>query len=129
VTEKQQYEFDRSRSDRTGVTVSAGVEGNAIADLMSEKEVVEVTKYPAMIRIDNGKILEFDLNEIGEYLGAEDFSAYDFEMEMSTHYGRMVRLDDKVILFANPEDTGEYLGFEPSEDEVADSEDGPTLPA
>jgi propane monooxygenase coupling protein len=112
VTEKQQYEFDRSRSDRTGVTVSAGVEGNAIADLMSEKEGVEVTKYPAMIRIDNGKILEFDLNEIGEYLGAEDFSAYDFEMEMSTHYGRMVHLDDRTIMFANPEDAAEYLDFD-----------------
>lgn len=109
--------------------MSAGVEGNAIADLMSEKEGVEVTKYPAMIRIDNGRILEFDLNEIAEYLGEEDFSAYDFEIEMSTHYGRMVRLDDRVVLFANPEDASEYLGFEPTEEHVVDSEDGPTLPA
>jgi propane monooxygenase coupling protein len=128
VSERQQYEFNRSRSDRTGVTVSAGVEGNAIADLMSEKDGVEVTKYPAMIRIDNGKILEFDLNEIAEYLGEEDFSAYDFEIEMSTHYGRMVRLDDKVVLFANPEDAGEYLGFEPSEEQILDADEGPTLP-
>ena len=112
---EEKYKFDRTSSDRAGVTMSASVEGNAIGDLMSEKEGVEVTKYPAMLRIDGGKVLEFDMNEIAEYLGEEEFTTYDFEIETSTHYGRMVRLDDKVILFANPEDAAEYLGFEPSE--------------
>ena len=123
---EDQYKFDRTSSDRAGVTMSASIEGNAIGDLMSEKEGVEVTKYPAMLRIDGGKILEFDMNEIAEYLGEEEFTTYDFEIETSTHYGRMVRLDDppKVIVFANPEDAAEYLGFDlPEEDE------GPTLPA
>ena len=109
--------------------MSASVEGNAIGDLMSEKDGVEVTKYPAMLRIDGGKVLEFDMNEIAEYLGEEEFTTYDFEIETSTHYGRMVRLDDRVIVFANPEDAAEYLGFEPTGEQVADSEDGPTLPA
>jgi propane monooxygenase coupling protein len=109
--------------------MSASVEGNAIGDLMSEKEGVEVTKYPAMLRIDGGKVLEFDMNEIAEYLGEEEFTPYDFEIETSTHYGRMVRLDDRVIVFANPEDAAEYLGFEPTGEHVVDSEDGPTLPA
>ena len=126
---EQKFEFSRTRSDRAGVTMSASVEGNAIGDLMSEKEGVEVTKYPAMLRIDGGRILEFDLAEIAEYLGEEEFTAYDFEIETSTHYGRMVRLDDRVIVFANPEDAAEYLGFEPTGEQVADSEDGPTLPA
>ena len=127
MSEKQQYDFDRTSSDRAGVTMSASVEGNAIGDLMSEKEGVEVTKYPAMLRIDGGRILEFDLNEIAEYLGEEEFTAYDFEIETSTHYGRMVRLDDppKVIVFANPEDAAEYLGFDLPEEE----DEGPTLPA
>ena len=110
---EEKYKFDRTSSDRAGVTMSASVEGNAIGDLMSEKEGVEVTKYPAMLRIDGGKVLEFDMNEIAEYLGEEEFTTYDFEIETSTHYGRMVRLDDKVIVFANPEDAAEYLGFEP----------------
>ena len=123
---EEKYKFDRTSSDRTGVTMSASVEGNAIGDLMSEKEGVEVTKYPAMLRIDGGKVLEFDMNEIAEYLGEEEFTTYDFEIETSTHYGRMVRLDDppKVIVFANPEDAAEYLGFEPPEED-----EGPTLPA
>jgi propane monooxygenase coupling protein len=128
VSEKQ-YKFDRTSSDRAGVTMSASVEGNAIGDLMSEKEGVEVTKYPAMLRIDGGKVLEFDMSEIAEYLGEEEFTTYDFEIETSTHYGRMVRLDDRVIVFANPEDAAEYLGFEPTGEQVAGSEDGPTLPA
>ena len=126
---EQKFEFSRTRSDRAGVTMSASVEGNAIGDLMSEKEGVEVTKYPAMLRIDGGKVLEFDMNEIAEYLGEEEFTTYDFEIETSTHYGQMVRLDDKVIVFADPEDAAEYLGFELTEEHKVDSGDGPTLPA
>ena len=129
MSERQEYEFSRTSSDRCGVTMSASVEGNAIGDLMSEKEGVEVTKYPAMLRIDGGPVMEFDMNEIAEYLGEEEFTTYDFEVETSTHYGRMVRLDDKVLLFANPEDAAEYLGFEPTGEQEVGSEDGPTLPA
>ena len=129
MSERKQYEFSRSESHKCGVTMSASVEGNAIGDLMSEKEGVEVTKYPAMLRIDGGKVLEFDMNEIAEFLGEEEFTTYDFEIETSTHYGQMVRLDDKVIVFADPEDAAEYLGFELTEEHKVDSGDGPTLPA
>ena len=123
---EEKYKFDRTSSDRAGVTMSASVEGNAIGDLMSEKGGVEVTKYPTMLRIDGGKVLEFDMSEIAEYLGEEEFTTYDFEIETSTHYGRMVRLDDppKVIVFANPEDAAEYLGFD-----LPEEEEEPTLPA
>ena len=123
---EEKYKFDRTSSDRAGVTMSASVEGNAIGDLMSEKEGVEVTKYPAMLRIDGGKVLEFDMSEIAEFLGEEEFTTYDFEIETSTHYGRMVRLDDppRVIVFANPEDAAEYLGFD-----LPEEEEEPTLPA
>lgn len=119
----QQFENSRTSSNRCGVTMSASVEGNAIAQLMDEKEGVEITKYPAMIRIDANNMLEFDMDEIAEHLGEEEFTTYDFEIETSTHYGRMVRLDDKILLFANPDDAAEYLGFEPPED------DEPALPA
>jgi propane monooxygenase coupling protein len=108
--------------------MSAGVEGNAIAEVMSQKEGVEVVKYPAMIRIDAPHKLEFDMDEIAEAMGAAEFSTADFELETSTHYGRMVRLDDRVLLFADPADAAEYLGMEPAAEEVP-AEDGPTLPA
>ncbi len=103
--------------------MSVGVEGNAITALMNEKEGVEVIKYPATIRIDAKDRLEFDMEEIAEALGEEEFTTYDFEIEASTYYGRMVHLDDRVLLFANPEDAADYLGFEPPQD------DEPKLPA
>lgn len=120
---EQQFKNERTASGRCGVTLSAGVEGNIIADVMGEREGVEVTKYPAMIRIDANDKLEFVMEDIAEALGEEEFTTSDFEIETSTHYGRMVRLDDRVLLFANPEDAAEYLGFEPPED------DEPQLPA
>ena len=112
---KYTFDFNRSPLNRCGVTMSASVEGNVIADLMAKKPGVKITKFPAIIRIDADKMLEFDMEEIGAALGYEpgEYGVYDFEVETSTHYGRQVRLDDKVLLFANPEDAAEYLGFEP----------------
>jgi propane monooxygenase coupling protein len=94
--------------------MSASVEGNVIADVMSKKPNVKISRWPAIIRIDGIGKLEFDMEEIGEALGKEpgEYTIYDFEIETSTHYGRQVRLDDKVLLFANPEDAAEYLGFD-----------------
>ena len=122
------FQFDRTASDRCGVTMSAGIEGNAIADIMSRKEGVEVTKYPAMIRIDAPHKLEFDMDEIAEAMGVAEFTTADFELETSTHYGRMVRLDDRILLFADPTDAAEYLGMVPEAEEVP-TDEGPTLPA
>jgi len=94
--------------------MSASVEGNIIADVMSKKPNVKITRFPAIIRIDGERMLEFDMEEIGEALGKEpgEYTVYDFEVETSTHYGRQVRLDDKVLLFANPEDAAVYIGFD-----------------
>ena len=126
---EDKWEFSRTSSNRCGVTMSSGVEGNTVAEVMEGKGGVEVSRFPAMLRIDGENMLEFDLDEIAEALGVEDFSPEDFEIETSTHYGRMVRLDDRVLLFANPEDAAEYIGFEPPADRVSDSDEGPTLPA
>lgn len=108
------FEFSHEQSNLCGVTMSASVEGNIIADLMSKKPNVKITHFPAIIRIDGVRMLEFDMEEIGEALGLEpgEYSVYDFEIETSTHYGRQVRLDDRILLFANPEDAAEYLGFD-----------------
>ncbi len=119
---QEQFTNDRSSSGKCGVTMSASVEGNAIAELYGERPGVEITKYPAMIRIDAEDKLVFDMEEIAEALGEPEFTTYDFEIETSTHYGRMVRLDNQILLFANPEDAAEYLGFDPPED------DEPQLP-
>lgn len=101
--------LDKSFSNKCGITLSDSVEARVIADIMREKPDVEVTQYPAMIRIDGTGVLEFDMDEISEGLG-RDFDPYMFQVEMSTHYGRMVLLDDKVLLFANPDDAKDYIG-------------------
>lgn len=108
------FDFSHEQSNLCGVTLSASVEGNVIADVMSKKPNVTITRWPAIIRVDGVGKLEFDMEEIGEALGKEpgEYTVYDFEVETSTHYGRQVRLDDKVLLFANPEDAAEYLGFD-----------------
>jgi propane monooxygenase coupling protein len=108
------FDFARKPLNRCGVTMSASVEGNVIADIMSKKPGVMITRFPAIIRIDSDRMLEFNMDEIGNALGYEpgEYTVYDFEVETSTHYGRQVRLDDKVLLFANPEDAAEYLGFD-----------------
>lgn len=112
MSEEGGLKFERTPSNRCGVTLSASVEGNVIAEVMGEKPGVEVTKYPAMIRLDTDNKLEFDLDEIAEALGVEEFTPEDFEVETSTHYGRMVKMDDRVLLYANPEDAAEAIGFE-----------------
>jgi len=113
---KSTYEltFSHEQSNLCGVTLSASVEGNIIADVMSKKPGVKITRWPAIIRVDGERMLEFDMEEIGEALGKEpgEYGVYDFEVETSTHYGRQVRLDDRVLLFANPEDAAEYLGLD-----------------
>ena len=116
--DQQQYESDQTQSNKVGVTLSQSVEGNVIAEIMEEKEGVEVTHFPAMIRIDADNKLVFDLAEIEERLGdVDEYTAYDFQVEMATHYGRMVADDEAVTLFANPEDAAEELGFDLLEDQ------------
>jgi len=116
--EQKQYDSDQTASNKVGVTLSQSVEGNVIAEVMEEKEGVEITHFPAMIRIDADDKLVFDLVEIQEALGdSDEFTAYDFQIEMATHYGRMVADDETVTLFANPEDAAEELGFDLLEEE------------
>ncbi len=109
---EERFKSDRTSSNRCGVTLSASVEGNAIAEVMSEKPGVEVVKYPAMIRVDADDRLVFDMDEIAEALGIEEFSPEDFEIETSTHYGRMVKMDDRVLLFADPKEAAEAMGMD-----------------
>ncbi len=100
---------DKSLSHMCGVTMNETVESRVIAELMEEKPGVEVTYYPAMIRIDTNGKMTFDMEELSEALGKE-FTPYDFEVVMSTHYGRMVMIDENtVVLFG---DMNEALKYE-----------------
>jgi propane monooxygenase coupling protein len=61
-----------------------------------------------MIRIDTEGKLTFDMEEISEAIGRE-FTAYDFEVVMSTHYGRMVMIDENtVVVFGDQDEALQY---------------------
>jgi propane monooxygenase coupling protein len=107
-----QFEADRTSSNKAGVTLMNNQVGYVVAGVMREKDGVDVTELPSMIRVDGVNKVDFDYEEIADALGWPDFGNDDFEEIMSTHYGRMVVLDDRVLLFANPEDAAEYIGFD-----------------
>ena len=106
------YQADRSSSNKAGVTLMNNQVGYVVANVMRDKENVDITELPSMIRVDGANKVDFDYEEIAEALGWDDFGNDDFEEIMSTHYGRMVVLDDRVLLFANPEDAAEYIDFD-----------------
>ena len=107
-----QFSVDRTSSNKAGVTLMNNQVGYVVANVMREKEGVDVTELPSMIRVDGAGKVDFDYEEIADALGWADFGGDDFEEIMSTHYGRMVHLDDRTLLFANPEDAAEYIGFD-----------------
>ena len=104
--------FDRTSSNRAGITLMNNQVGYVVADVMRGKPGVTVEVLTSMIRVDGDNKFEFDYAEIAEALGWDDFGNDDFEEIMSTHYGRMVVLDDRIIMFANPEDAAEYISFD-----------------
>ena len=107
-----QFAYDRTAYDKAGVTLMNNQVGHVVAEVMREREGVEILELPSMIRVDGVNRLDFDFAEIADALGWPDFGNDDFEEIMSTHYGRMVVLDDRILLFANHEDAAEYTGFD-----------------
>jgi len=112
MTDEDRNKFDRTSSNKAGVTLMNNQVGHVVADVMRGKEGVVVEELPSMIRVDGEGQFEFGYEEMAEALGWADFGNDDFEEIMSTHYGRMVVLDDRVIMFANPEDAAEYIDFD-----------------
>jgi propane monooxygenase coupling protein len=98
-------------SNMCGVTLMNNQNGYVVAEVMRQKDGVQIAEYPSMIRVDGERLLTFDFDEITNALGS-DFDQSDFEEIMSTHYGRMVHFDDRTMLFANPEDAAEYIDFD-----------------
>ncbi len=95
-------------SHKCGVTMNDSADARVIAEVMEEKPGIEVLNYPAMIRIDTEGKLTLDMEEISEAIGRE-FTAYDFEVVMSTHYGRMVMIDENtVVVFGDQDEALQY---------------------
>jgi len=100
--------LDDSISHKCGVTMNDSVDARVIAEIMEQKPGIEISHYPALIRMDAEGKMTFDMAELGEALGRE-FTAYDFEVVMSTHYGRMVMIDENtVVLFGDMDEALKY---------------------
>ena len=112
MPDEDRNRFDRTSSNKAGVTLMNNQVGHVVADVMRAHDNVKVEELPSMIRVDGVDKIDFDFEEIAEALGWADFGPDDFEEIMSTHYGRMVVEDDRVIMFANPEDAAEYIDFD-----------------
>jgi propane monooxygenase coupling protein len=112
MSDADRFKYDRTPSNRAGVTLMNNQVGYEVAEVMRGKPGVTVEVLPSMIRIDGDNKFEIDYEECAEALGWDDFGNDDFEEIMSTHYGRMVVLDDRIIMFANPEDAAEYISFD-----------------
>jgi propane monooxygenase coupling protein len=108
------FRSDSTASNMCGFTLMNSQVGAIVAEVMSNKDSVEVTYLPSMIRVDAHRRVDVVYDEIDEAAGEEDgwFDQAEFEESMSTHYGRMIHLDDRTILFANPEDAAEHLDFD-----------------
>jgi propane monooxygenase coupling protein len=114
ATTESQFKSDNTASNKCGVTLMNNQVGAVVAEVMSKKDGVTVTRLPSMIRVDGTNRMDFVYDEISEALGEEEgyYDAAEFEENMSTHYGRMIHEDDRTIMFANPEDAAEYIGFD-----------------
>ena len=97
--------------DYVGIVMAKSEEGDAVAQVLGDREGVEVIEQPSFWEIKARDRLVIDFDEVGAELGFE-IDGYAIQHEMSTHYGRMVVLDDRILLFANPEDAAQYIGFD-----------------
>ena len=112
MSDDDRNKFDRTSSNKAGITLMNNQVGHVVADVMRSHDNVKIEELPSMIRVDGADKIDFDFEEIAEALGWADFGPDDFEEIMSTHYGRMVVLDERVLMFANPEDAAEYIDFD-----------------
>lgn len=112
TSQENRFQPDQSRSNKCGFTLLTSQVGQVVADVMEEKPGIDITRLPAMIRVDGPERIDVVYDEIAEELGEDDFDHAELEEIQSTHYGRMVHTDDRTIFFANPEDAAEHLGFD-----------------
>jgi propane monooxygenase coupling protein len=108
------FKSDSTPSNKCGFTLMNNQVGEVIAQVMTSKPNVTVTRLPSMTRVDAISRMDVVYDEVSEAAGEEPgwFDAAEFEESMSTHYGRMIHEDDRTIMFANPEDAAEYIGFD-----------------
>ena len=94
--------------DYVGIVMAKSAEGDAVADVLAEREGVEVVENASFWDIRAKDRLVIDFRAVSDELGFE-VDTYAIQHEMSTHYGRMVATDDALMLFSDPVEAMEHL--------------------
>lgn len=94
--------------DYVGIVMTKSSEGNAVADLLRDRDGVEVIEQPAFWDIRAKDRLTIRNEDLEAKLG-EAVDMYSIQREMSTHYGRMIATDDALMLFSDPLEAMEHL--------------------
>jgi propane monooxygenase coupling protein len=94
--------------DWVGIVMAKSEEGDGVAQVLGEREGVEVIDQPSFWEIKARDRLVIDFDEVSAELGFE-IDGYAIQHEMSTHYGRLVTTDDALMLFSDPLEAMEYL--------------------
>jgi hypothetical protein len=99
---------DGASYDFVGIVMAKSAEGDAVAEILGQRDDVRVMEQPAFWDIRAKDRLAIPYVEISEQLGYE-IDAYSIQHEMSTHYGRMVATDEALMLFSDPTEAMQYL--------------------
>jgi propane monooxygenase coupling protein len=94
--------------DLVGIVMAKSAEGDAVAQILGQRNEVRVIEAPAFWDIRAKDRLEIPYTQVSEQLGYE-IDAYSIQREMSTHYGRMVATDDALMLFSDPTEAMQHL--------------------
>jgi hypothetical protein len=94
--------------DFVGIVMAKSAEGDAVAEILGQRDDIEVHEQPAFWDIRAKNRLEIPYADISEQLGYE-IDAYSIQHEMSTHYGRLVATDEALMLFSDPTEAMQYL--------------------
>jgi propane monooxygenase coupling protein len=99
---------DKGAYDWVGIVMAKSAEGDAVADVLRDRDGVEIVEQPSFWEIKAKDRLVIDFDEVAEELGFE-VDGYVIQHEMSTHYGRLVATDDALMLFSDPLEAMEHL--------------------
>jgi NAD(P)H-flavin reductase/ferredoxin len=99
---------DEDTYDFVGIVMAKSSEGDAVAEILGQRDDIKVIEQPAFWDIRAKDRLAIPYAEVSEQLGYE-IDAYSIQHEMSTHYGRMVATDDALMLFSDPTEAMQHL--------------------
>ena len=87
--------------DDVGIAISRSVEGDALADAMSEVDGVEVVEQHTYYEVKARARMRMDFEYLSDATGL-DVDAGLIQVLMSTYYGRMVNTDEAILLIHDP---------------------------